>query len=266
MTGRLAQKVAVISGGGTGIGAAIAKRFAAEGARVVVAGRRPEPIEAVAADIGGVAVAADISVTDHATGAIAAALTHFGGLDIVVANAGVTSGGDVLSVRDDDWQQLLDVNVTGAMKLARAALPALIDRGGGSIVNISSVSGLSASPAHAGYGVSKSALLALTRSMAYDYGRQRIRVNTVCPGWVRTPMADQAMDALADTKDISREEAYRLVAADLPLGRVASPEEIAHCCLFLASEEASFVTGAVLVADGGAEIVGVGTLAFVDNG
>ncbi|QUR68133.1 SDR family NAD(P)-dependent oxidoreductase [Mycobacterium spongiae] len=264
MSGRLADKIAVISGGGTGIGAATARRFAAEGARVVVTGRRREPIESVAADIGGVAVAGDTSETEHATAAVTAALTHFGGVDIVVANAGVGIGGDVLSVRDEDWQQMLDVNVTGAMKLARAALPALIDRGGGAIVNISSVSALSASPARVGYGVSKSALLALTRSMAYDYGRQGIRVNTVCPGWVRTPMADAAMDSLANAKDIDREEAYRRAAAHLPLRRVARPEEIAHCCVFLASDEASFVTGAVLVADGGGEIVGTGTLAFDD--
>lgn len=264
LTGRLAGKVALVSGAGTGIGAAIAHRFSAEDAQVVLMGRRPEPLESVAADIGGVVVSGDTSVDEDVLAAVAAAQSHFGGLDIVVANAGIGSTGDVLSVRDEDWQRMLDINVTGAMKLARAALPALVDRGGGAVVNISSVGGLSASPRQTAYGVTKSALLALTRSLAYDYGRQRIRVNAVCPGWVRTPMGDRVMDHLADEKGISREDAYRLVAAHLPVGRVAAPEEIANCCLFLASDEASFVTGTVLVADGGGQAVDVGTLAFSD--
>jgi len=266
MTARLAERVALITGGGTGIGAAVARRFAAEGARVVVTGRRHEPIESVAADTGGIAVAGDTSATEDMAAAVATALTHFGGLDILVANAGIGWGADVMSVTDEKWQQMLDINVTGPMRVARAALPALIDRGGGAIVNISSVGGLSASPRQAGYGTTKAALLGLTRSMAYDYGRHRIRINTVCPGWVRTPMADGAMDALAAARGTTREQAYQLVAAELPLGRVAAPTEIAQCCLFLASEESSFVTGAVLVADGGGEIVDVGTRAFDGNG
>lgn len=126
-------------------------------------------------------------------------------------------------------------------------------------VALISVGGLSASPRRAGYGVTKSGLLALTRSLAYDYGRQRIRVDAVCPGWMRTPLGDQVMDAVASEKNIDREDAHRLVATNLPLGRVADPAEIANCCLFLASDEASFVTGAVLVAVGGGDLVDVGT-------
>jgi NAD(P)-dependent dehydrogenase (short-subunit alcohol dehydrogenase family) len=198
--------------------------------------------------------------------AVSTAVSRFGGLDVVVACAGIMSGGDVLGVKDNEWQQMLDINLTGAMKVARAALPALIERGGGAIVNVSSVGGLSASPQSASYGVSKAGMVALTRSMAYDYGSRNIRVNTLCPGWVRTPMSDQEMDFLAAEKGISRAEAFKLVAAHLPLRRVAEPEEIAKCCLFLASDEASFVTGAVLVADGGGEIVDVGTLAFAGAG
>lgn len=265
MSERLANKVALITGGGAGIGAAIARRFAAEGASVVVTGRRPEPIRAVAAEIGGLAVAGDTTDNAHLAEAVETAVARFGGLDIVVANAGLMAEGEVLSVSDEAWQQMLDINLTGAMKVARAALPALLERGGGAIVNISSVGGLSAAPQTAAYGVSKAGMLALTRSMALDYGPHNIRVNTLCPGWVRTPMSEHEMDFLAEVKNISRAEAFKLVSAHLPLRRVAEPEEIANCCLFLASAEASFVTGAVLVADGGGEIVDVGTLAFTET-
>ena len=265
MTGRLANKVALITGGGVGIGAAIARRFAAEGAAVVVTGRRVEPIRAVAAEVGGLAVVGDTTDNIHLAEAVSAAVSHFGGLDIVVANAGLMAEGEVLSVSDEAWQQLLEVNLTGAMRLARAALPALLERGGGAIVNISSVGALSAAPQTAGYGVSKAGMLALTRSLALDYGPHHIRVNTLCPGWVRTPMSEQEMDFLAEVKGINRAEAFKLVSAHLPLRRVAEPEEIANCCLFLASAEASFVTGAVLVADGGGQIVDVGTLAFAET-
>ncbi len=262
MNGRLANKVALITGGGTGIGAAIACRFAAEGASVVVTGRRPEPINAVANEIGGVAVAGDTTDNEHVATVVSTAVSHFGGLDIVVACAGIVSSSDILSVQDSEWQQMLNVNLTGAMKVARAALPALLERGGGAIVNISSVGGLMAGPQSASYGVSKAGMLALTRSMAYDYGPHNIRVNTLCPGWVRTPMSEQEMDVLAAEKGISRAEAFKLVTAHLPLRRVAEPDEIANCCLFLTSDEASFVTGTVLVVDGGGAIVDVGMLAF----
>jgi meso-butanediol dehydrogenase / (S,S)-butanediol dehydrogenase / diacetyl reductase len=266
MNGRLANKVALITGGGTGIGAAIARRFAAEGASVVVTGRRPEPISAIAAEIGGVAVAGDTNDNEHVVTAVSTAVSRFGGLDIVVASAGIIFSDEVLSVKDSEWQQMLDINLTGAMKVARVALPALLERGGGAIVNVSSVGGLSASPQSVSYGVSKAGMLALTRSMAYDYGPHNIRVNTLCPGWVRTPMSEHEMDFLASEMGISRTEAFKLVTAHLPLRRVAEPDEIANCCLFLASDEASFVTGTVLVADGGGEIVDVGTLAFVEAG
>jgi NAD(P)-dependent dehydrogenase (short-subunit alcohol dehydrogenase family) len=266
MPGRLADKVALITGGGTGIGAAIAHRFAAEGAAVLVTGRRPEPIKAVSEAIGGVAVAGDTNDNNHVATAVSTAVARFGGLDIVVTCAGIIFSDEVLSAKDNEWQQMMDINLTGAMKVARAALPALLERGGGAIVNVSSVGGLAASPQSVSYGVSKAGMLALTRSMAYDYGPHNIRVNTLCPGWVRTPMSEHEMDFLAGQKGISRAEAFKLVTAHLPLRRAAEPEEIANCCLFLASDEASFVTGAVLVADGGGAIVDVGTLAFVEGG
>lgn len=262
MTGRLEGRVALITGGGTGIGAATARRFASEGASVVVTGRRPGPIASVAGEVGGIAVRGDVRDDRHLAEAVAAAVDRFGGLDVVVANAGVVADGDVGSVTNEAWEGMLEIDLTGAMKVARAALPALLDRGGGSIVIVSSVAALVAGPSSASYGVAKAGLLALTRSMAFDYGPKGIRVNAICPGWVRTEMSEAEMDGLAERRGIDREQAFALVSRHLPLRRVAEPSEIAACCLFLASDEASFVTGAVLVADGGGLIVDVGMLAY----
>jgi meso-butanediol dehydrogenase/(S,S)-butanediol dehydrogenase/diacetyl reductase len=218
---------------------------------VVVTGRRPEPLEAVATETGGRAVPGDTADPTHAAEAVAAAVSTFGRLDVVVANAGIDLGGSAATVTDDAWDQTLAVNLTGPLVLARAALPALLDGGGGSIVMVSSVNGLASSPDSAAYDTSKAGLIGLTRSLAVDCGPQGVRANAVCPGWVVTPMGDEDMDKLADARGISRQDAYALATAGVPLRRAATAEEIAACCLFLASDEASIVTGAVLVADGG---------------
>ena len=259
---RLANKVALISGGGSGIGAAAARLFAREGAKVIVTGRRLGPIQAVAAEIGGIAVAGDTRDSAHAAQAVATAVTRFGGLDIVVASAGLAFTGSASDINDDHWQQTLDVNLTGAMVLVRAALPAMLERGGGSIVLVSSVNGLVGAPSLVAYDTSKAGLIALSRSIAVDYGARGIRSNTLCPGWVVTPMGDGAMDALAAARGISRQDAYDLATRHVPLRRAATAQEIASCCLFLASEESSIVTGTTLVADGGGLAVDMTSVAF----
>jgi len=248
---RLEGKVAIVSGGGTGIGAATARVFAKEGAKVVVTGRRAEPLEAVAAEIDGRAVAGDTSDDDHVRAAVAAARDAFGGLDVVVANAGLGFGGAAADVDDEHWQQTLDVNLTGAFRLARAAIPSLVERDGGSIILVSSVSALVSGTDGAAYVTSKAAMLGLARSIAVDYGPSGIRANALCPGWVETPMGDGSMESLMTKHGISLGEAYRLVTQHIPLRRPATADEIAACCLFLASEESSIVTGTTLVADGG---------------
>jgi meso-butanediol dehydrogenase / (S,S)-butanediol dehydrogenase / diacetyl reductase len=248
---RLEGKVAIVSGGGTGIGAATARVFAREGARVVVTGRRAEPLEAIAAEIDGRAVAGDTSDDDHVRAAVAAARDAFGGLDVVVANAGLGFGGAAADVDDERWQQTLDVNLTGAFRLVRAAIPSLVERGGGSIVLVSSVSALVSGTDGAAYVTSKAAMLGLARSIAVDYGPSGIRANALCPGWVETPMGDGSMESLMTKHGISLAEAYRLVTQHIPLRRPATADEIAACCLFLASDESSIVTGTTLVADGG---------------
>jgi NAD(P)-dependent dehydrogenase (short-subunit alcohol dehydrogenase family) len=248
---RLENKVAIVSGGGTGIGAATARVYAREGAKVVVTGRRAEPLEAVAAEIDGRAVAGDTSDDDHVRAAVAAARAAFGGLDVVVANAGLGFGGAAADVDDERWQQTLDVNLTGAFRLARAAIPSLVERGGGSIVLVSSVSALVSGTDGTAYVTSKAAMLGLARSIAVDYGPSGIRANALCPGWVETPMGDKSMEMLMTQHGIALGEAYRLVTQHIPLRRPATAEEIAACCLFLASDESSIVTGTTLVADGG---------------
>jgi meso-butanediol dehydrogenase/(S,S)-butanediol dehydrogenase/diacetyl reductase len=259
---RLEGKVAVITGGGTGIGAATARRFAEEGAKIVVTGRRLEPLEAVAKETGGLAVAGDVADEEHARDAVGEAVETFGGVDVLVANAGLGFGGAVGDVEDERWARTLDVNLTGAFRFVRAAIPAMLERGGGSIVLVSSVSALVTGTDSAAYATSKAAMLGLTRSVAVDYGPRGIRANALCPGWVRTPMGDESMQSLAAERGLELDEAYRLATARIPLRRPATAEEIAACCLFLASDESSIVTGTVLVADGGGLTVDVAELAF----
>jgi NAD(P)-dependent dehydrogenase (short-subunit alcohol dehydrogenase family) len=168
----------------------------------------------------------------------------------------------VLETDDRTWDEGIRLNLSTAFVTAREALPALLDRGGGAIVLVSSLAGLFAGPAMAGYVTAKHALIGLTRSLARDYGPRGVRVNAVCPGWVRTPIGDDQMDILAGRRGMSRDEAYALATSNLPLRRPGAPEEIASIVLFLASEDSSIMTGTVLVADGGASAVDLPTLAF----
>jgi meso-butanediol dehydrogenase / (S,S)-butanediol dehydrogenase / diacetyl reductase len=262
---RFDGKIAIVTGATSGIGAATARLLAAGGANVVVNGRRESPLRAVAEETAGIAVAG--SLTDEGLPAelVRAAVEAFGGVDVLIANAGVGHPGSVADVDDPGWRLPFEVNVASAMRLARACVPSMLERGGGAVVLVSSVLALFASADSAAYGTSKAALLGLARSIAVDFGPNGIRANVVCPAWVKTPMADRAMDELASTHEITREEAYRLATRHVPLRRPATPEEIARCILFLASDEASIVTGAVLVADGGQSAVDLGGIVFADE-
>lgn len=262
----VAGRVVVVTGGGTGIGAAIARRYASEGARVAIVGRRKEPIEAVAADVGGFAVVADASDTVSARAAISAVVAEFGRVDVLVANAGGHGLATVLDTDDAAWEQSLRSNVTSAFVIARETLPQLIQTRG-QIVIVSSLAGLFAGPSVAGYTVGKHALIGLTRTLARDYGKHGVRVNAICPGWVQTPMADAEMDEFARHAGFEgRDAGYALVTADVPLGRQGQPHEIAAVARFLGSDESSYITGAVIVADGGAHIVDMPTLALEHAG
>jgi NAD(P)-dependent dehydrogenase (short-subunit alcohol dehydrogenase family) len=258
---RLQDRVALVTGGGTGIGAATARRFAAEGAHVVVLGLEPEPLQAVADEIGGLAIAGDAADPATAEGAVRAATERFGGLDLLVGCAGSPESGSLLEMDGASWSTSLRNNLESAVVTCRAALPALIE-GGGAIVLISSVGGLSAGPHIASYSTAKAALLGLVRSLAVDYGPLGIRVNAVCPGWVRTRMSEGVVEQFAADRGLSIDDALLHLNSVVPLRRPADPDEIAGTCLFLASDDASFVTGSVLVADGGQMAVNVGTTPF----
>jgi NAD(P)-dependent dehydrogenase (short-subunit alcohol dehydrogenase family) len=247
MTARLAGRTALITGAATGIGRATALLFAQNGADVVLFGLGGAELVEAAGEAGGRAVHGDVTRNADIALAIAACGQR---LDIVVNAAGLIVPDQPLDVSDEVWARTLDVNLTGTMRVCRAALP-LLKREGGAIVNIASVAAFNASPDSTSYAASKAAVVAYTRSLAYAHGADGVRANAVAPGWVRTPMSTYEMQLLADHKGTSAEAEFRSTAQRIALGRMADPAEIAACCLFLASDEASFVTGAVLVADGG---------------
>jgi meso-butanediol dehydrogenase/(S,S)-butanediol dehydrogenase/diacetyl reductase len=261
MAGLLQGKIALITGGGTGIGAACARLFAQSGAVVSVMGRRKAPIDRIAKEINGLAVQGDASLEKDCEQAVQATVKAYGGLDTLVSCAGIMSEGNVADLVKSDWDHIIDVNLTSVMLIARAAIPAMRRRSACSIVNVSSLGGLVAPGNMAGYIASKTALIGLSRSMAVDFG-PHIRVNALCPGWVLTPMSEEEMKNFAASKNISRQEAEAHVTRFLPLKRMAEPEEIAKCARFLCSNDASFITGTTLVADGGSSAVDVGYISM----
>ena len=259
---RFKGKTVIVTGAGTGIGAASARRLAEEGANVILTGRRPGPIEAVAASCGGVAVAGDAASADHAKALVQLAQDHFGGLDALVCNAGGFGFGTLTDITDSDWAKAVEANLNTAMVMSRAAMPALIARRG-NILMMASIAALASGPEACGYVTMKHGLIGLTRSIARDFGGQGVRCNAICPGWVRTEMADMEMDEVMLRKGLaSRDAAYPLVTLDVPLGRPADPADVASAVAFLCSGEASMISGAVLTVDGGATVVDVPTLAF----
>jgi len=245
---RLAGKVALITGGNAGIGEAVAKLFAHEGASVVITGRRKDELDRVAADIQndkGTVLAVAGSVTDesHIRSAVAEAVRHFNGLDILVNNAGIGDFGKRIHETDDEtWSRVLDVNLTGVFRMTRAAIPAMLARGRGSIVNISSIASLVGIPLLPAYAASKGALDSLTRSIAVDYAKDGIRCNVVNPGLIATPMAAPLM---------SNPEQLDPILDHYPIRRPGKPEEVANMVLYLASDESAWVTGGTFTVDGG---------------
>lgn len=261
----VAGKVVVITGGGTGIGAATAERYAAEGAKVAVLGRRLEPLQDIAARTGALALQADAADGAAMTAAMTRVVSELGGVDVLVANAGGGGLNPVGETSDEEWDFALRNNLTTAFVTIRAALPHLLVSKG-QIVILASLAGVFAGPSVAGYTVGKHALIGLTKSLARDYGKHGIRVNAVCPGWVRTPMADGEMAALREVRPdlTSVDAAYAKATENVPLGRPAEPEEIASIVRFLGSDESAVMTGNTILADGGAHIVDLPTIAF-DN-
>ena len=244
---RFADRVAVITGGTRGIGHAVARHLAEAGARVVVVGRDADRGEAAAAAIPGARfVAGDVRLAAHCDHAVAETLGAFGRLDVLVNNAGVIYRNRTVDrLTEAEWDETFDVNVKGAFLMTRAALPAL-RAARGTVVNVASYAGLVGFAGAAAYAASKAALINFTRSLALDHAREGIRVNAVCPGSVDTDMIHAAWDAFPDPS-----VARKAWEAKHPLGRIATPEEVAAAVLFLASDEARFITGVALPVDGG---------------
>lgn len=248
---RLAGKVAIVTGGNAGIGEAIAKLFAHEGAVVTITGRRQTELNRVVTDIvrdGGQALAIAGSVTDerHIREVVGRTIQQFGQIDVLVNNAGIGDFGKRIHEMDDaTWTQVLDVNLTGVFRMTRAVVPEMLKRGYGAIVNISSIASLVGIPTLPAYAASKGALDALTRALAVDYAKDGIRCNVVNPGLIDTPMAAPLM---------SNPEQLEPILSHYPIRRPGKPEEVAKMVLYLASDDAVWVTGATFPIDGGMTI------------
>jgi len=246
------DKVVLVTGGNSGIGRAAAVQFAAGGAKVLIAARRAEASRAVVAEIeavGGDAYAIQCDVTKSADcdSAVEACLERFGGLDVLFNNAGIIfRDKSALDTTDEHWAQTIAVNATGTFLMSRAAVAAMVARGGGAIVNNASYFGLVGGRGAAAYCASKGAVVLLTKAMALDHAGQGVRINCICPGSVDTPMLRGEMEEMGGADSVRH-----LFEEKHPLGRIATPDEIAAAVLYLASDEAAFITGAALPIDGG---------------
>ncbi len=244
---RLQDKVAIITGGASGIGRATSELFAREGARVVVADYNEKAGQETVAAIrqsGGEAIFFRVDVSDWAQvqRLVETTLQTYGGIDILVNNAGILLFGTALDTSPQDWERVIAINLTGTFLVSKAVLPHMIARGGGAIVNLTSSTGAHDAAANTvAYVTSKGGVALLTRAMAIDHAKHNVRVNAVAPGPTDTPMLRDALSP----------EQLAAFAATFPMGRLGRPEELARAILFLASDEASFVTGAILAVDGG---------------
>lgn len=237
----LDEKIAIVTGGSTGIGRAIAEKYQAYDAGVVIANRTEETGKATADELGCDFEQCDVADYQQVEALVERTVDECGRLDVMVNNAGIGRAGTVEETSLDDWRDVLRINLDGVMHGSRAALPHLKARDG-CIVNVASIYGLVGGPGAAAYSAAKGGVVNLTREMAVDYASEGVRVNSLCPGFVETPMTDDFLE---------QEQFYEFVRGETPMGRVAQPEEIAGIAMLLASDEASYITGTNIPVDGG---------------
>jgi len=237
----LENKVAIVTGGSTGIGKATAAKYLEYGADVVIANRSADAGQKAAEELDCDFTKCDVAEYEQLEALVEATVEKYGQLDVMVNNAGIGRVGTVEDMSLDDWHDVMRINLNGVMHGTRAAIPHLKESEG-SIINIASIYGLVAGPGATAYSTAKGGIVNFTRSVAVDYAKQNIRVNSICPGFVETPMTEPAF---------GEEEFYEYVHGQTPMGRVAQPEEIASLAMFLASDEASYLTGVNIPVDGG---------------
>jgi NAD(P)-dependent dehydrogenase (short-subunit alcohol dehydrogenase family) len=250
----LKGKVALITGGGTGIGTAIAERFVQDGAKVCITGRRKELLDEVVRSLPQgmvITCAGDVSKLEDAKRMVETTVDFGGKIDVLVNNAGIDPGGTIVDIDPELWKQVIDINLTGPFFMMKVAIPHMIKIGGGSIINIASLAGTRCLPGMPAYCSSKAGLIMLTQQAAVDYGPQNVRVNVVCPGGVRTPMVEHSLGALKDVLKTDIEGVFRFVSGNTPLRRFATPAEMGGICSYLASDDSSYMSGSVLLVDGG---------------
>jgi NAD(P)-dependent dehydrogenase (short-subunit alcohol dehydrogenase family) len=251
----------LVTGGGSGIGAAVARRLTAAGGQVAICGRRAAALRAVAAETGALDLVCDVCDADAVAHLVESVTGAFGRLDGLVLNAGVMVPGGVPDLSPVDWSAMVSVNLTGAFLVARAALPHLL-ASRGAVVSVASIAALRAAGGMGGYAATKAGLAMLTQSLAVDHAHEWLRANVVCPGWTVTEMADEEMAAFGAARGLGVPEAYELVTALVPQRRPAHADEVAAVVAWLLSGESSYVNGAVIPVDGSAAAVDVGTMAF----
>jgi meso-butanediol dehydrogenase / (S,S)-butanediol dehydrogenase / diacetyl reductase len=257
----LKGKVALITGGGTGLGTAIAQRFVKENAKVVISGRRKEKLDAVAKTMpkgSCITVQGDVTKTEDARRMVEETVKLGNGkIDILVNNAAHDIKANVTDLKPEEWRTVIDINLTGPYIMMHVALPYMMKAKYGSIINIASLGGTRCLPVCPAYCTSKAGLIMLSQQVALDYGKYNIRVNAVCPGGIDTELLDEMILPLAKAVGGTKQDGLDYFSKDIPLRRVSKPEEITGICVYLASDESTFMTGSALLIDGGAAIVDV---------